>query len=148
MLEEFIRKIPNDVIRENIIPYTYQPQTKELCYDIRNYFEVTTYLLRKYKEIYKDWYSNEDKEWLLHDIQRFMNEDKPTFFGYVDFYVQFFQRIYMLRDLSRDQVIDFIKSTKYFYFTRKIFQNIGIMQPHEREQLKLFFNQIYPHSMI
>lgn len=31
-------KIPIDIIRENIIPYTYTPQPKELCKDIRSFY--------------------------------------------------------------------------------------------------------------
>ena len=36
--EKLIQKIPSDVIRENILPYTYKPQPKELCQDIQSFF--------------------------------------------------------------------------------------------------------------
>ena len=117
MLRQRIYQLPDDVIREYILPYTYEPQSKELCEDIRNYYEVSNHLLEKYHQIYKDGYNNEDKEWLLNDIERFMNEDKATMFGYVDFYIQFFQRIYMLQNATRDQVIEFLNSPKYYPFT-------------------------------
>ena len=142
MLRQRIYQLPDDVIREYILPYTYEPQSQELCEDIRNYYEVSNHLLEKYHQIYKDGYNNEDKEWLLNDIERFMNEDKATMFGYVEFYIQFFQRIYMLQNTTRDQVIEFLQSPKYYPFTRDIYSNIGFMKPHEREKLKSFIATI------
>lgn len=142
MLRQRIYQLPIDVIREHILPYTYEPQSQELCEDIRNYYEVSNHLSEKYQQIYKDGYTNEDKEWLLNDIERFMNEDKPTMFGYVEFYIQFFQRIYMLQNATRDQVIEFLKSPKYYPFTREIYRNIGFMKPYERDKLKSFLATI------
>lgn len=142
MLRQRIYQLPIDVIREHILPYTYEPQSQELCEDIRNYYEVSNHLSEKYQQIYKDGYTNEDKEWLLNDIERFMNEDKPTMFGYVEFYTKFFQRIYMLQNATRDQVIEFLKSPKYYPFTREIYRNIGFMKPYERDKLKAFLATI------
>lgn len=142
MLRQRIYQLPDDVIREYILPYTYEPQSQELCEDIRNYYEVSNHLLTKYQQIYKDGYNNEDKEWLLNDISRFMNKDKATMFGYVDFYIQFFQRIYMLQNATRDRIIEFLQSPKYYPFTRDIYRNIGFMKPHEREKLKSFIATI------
>ena len=143
LLRQQIYNLPDDIIREHILPYTYEPQSRELCEDIRNFYKIKNHLSENYRRIYKNGYKNEDKEWLLNDIHRFMNEDKPTMFGYLDFYTQFFQRIYMLRNASRDQVIEFLQSPKYYYFTRDIYRNIGFMKPQEREKLKAFLYTIH-----
>ena len=42
--EKLIQKIPSDVIRENILPYTYKPQPKELCQDIQSFFYTKSVL--------------------------------------------------------------------------------------------------------
>lgn len=143
MLQQKIYRLPDDVVREHILPYTYKPQSQELCEDIRNYYEISHHLFAKYHQLYKDGYRNEDKEMLLYDIQRFMNKGKTTMFGYVDFYIQFFQRFFMLRNAHRDQIVEFLKMPKYYYFTRDIHGNIGIMKPHEREKLKEFLASIH-----
>ena len=35
---ELLRKLPEEIIRQEIIPYTYSPQSKELLADIRSFF--------------------------------------------------------------------------------------------------------------
>jgi hypothetical protein len=45
-------KLPIDIIREEILPYTYQPQPKELCNDIRSFYNIRDYL---YKLYYNRW---------------------------------------------------------------------------------------------
>ena len=35
--------IPIDIIREHILPYTYDPQSQELCDDIRSFYKCKFY---------------------------------------------------------------------------------------------------------
>jgi hypothetical protein len=35
---ELLRKLPEEIIRQEIIPYTYKPQSKELLADIRSFY--------------------------------------------------------------------------------------------------------------
>jgi hypothetical protein len=135
-----LESIPIDIIREYIIPYTYRPQSKELCEDVRSYTETRKYLLDMYSKEYEN--INEDKEWLSNDISRFMNQDQPTMFGFVDFYIQFFKRLYMLRNMSREKIISFFNSSEFYMFPSDINRNIGLMLPFEREDLKMFLYKI------
>lgn len=50
-------KLPIEIIREKIIPYTYEPQPKEVLDDIISYYEV--------KNLLKDYYFNMSK---LYDL--------------------------------------------------------------------------------
>ena len=74
-------KLPIDIIREEIIPYTYTPQPKELCKDIRSFYNIRDYLCKLY---YDRWFhtfhyeENADLNWLDNDICRFFNDDIAT----------------------------------------------------------------------
>ena len=54
-------KLPIEIIREKIIPYTYEPQHKELLEDIISYYEV--------KNLLKDYYINMSKLYHLTSAQ-------------------------------------------------------------------------------
>ena len=54
-------KLPIEIIREKIIPYTYEPQPKELLEDIISYYEV--------KNLLKDYYINMSKLYHLTSAQ-------------------------------------------------------------------------------
>ena len=45
----WIRRLPDDIIREYILPYTYQPQSPELCKDIQTYYTT----LQELSDVYK-----------------------------------------------------------------------------------------------
>ena len=54
-------KLPIEIIREKIIPYTYEPQPKEVLEDIISYYEV--------KNLLKDYYFNMSKLYHLTSAQ-------------------------------------------------------------------------------
>ena len=54
-MEKIIEKLPLEVIRENIIPFTYELQPKELLEDIVSYYEVKYLLYDFYKCKFSDW---------------------------------------------------------------------------------------------
>ena len=54
-------KLPIEIIREKIIPYTYEPQPKEVLDDIISYYEV--------KNLLKDYYINMSKLYHLTSAQ-------------------------------------------------------------------------------
>jgi hypothetical protein len=146
MRQYLLNRIPDDVLRECIIPYTYAPQSKELCEDIRNYFEVSNDLFDMYRKEYINGYENEDKDWLINDITRFMNQDQATMYGYIDYYIQFFRRMYRLQNADRDRIINFFKNSELYPFPRDINRNIALMTPVERKQMKNFIMRINNYS--
>jgi hypothetical protein len=46
-LSKKISQLPYDVIINHILPYLYQPQSKELLYDIQNFHETKCFLIEK-----------------------------------------------------------------------------------------------------
>jgi hypothetical protein len=81
-----------------------------------------------------------DKAWLSNDICRFLNNDKPTMFGYVKFYKSVFQRLFMnqTKDHSMVTIPVLIGDLKF----NDIKVSIGLLLPSERRQLELFLNDI------
>mgnify|MGYP001168026387 CR=1 FL=1 len=137
-MKKWIQKLPDDIIRECILPYTYRPQSPELCKDIKSYHAILQELSDMYKSMHVS-YKNEDKEFLLYHITLFMNNHKSLIFGYEDSYIEFFRRLYMLQNASRNRIIQFLKRPTW-YFTKKIYSYIAIMKPDEREDLKTFLH--------
>jgi hypothetical protein len=128
-------KIPFDIIREHILPYTYQPQPSELCRDIRNFYIIRHTLLVIYRTYYLT--DDEDIEWLTNDIDRFMNADVPMMFGgLVDQYIEFFKRLYMYSNCTPNhQISAFV--TKINDSNNRFTEcnvKLALMKPDERIQ--------------
>lgn len=134
--------IPDDIIREHILPYTYEPQPKSLCDDIRNFHNIFHELETMYESIYQNGYENEYIDWLDNDISRFMNQDFPTMFGYRDFYLQFYRRMYRLQYAHNNKIISFFENEDLNPFRTKIQRRIALMTPSERNDLKSFLVEI------
>jgi len=136
-----MKKLPIDIIREYIVPYTYKKQSSDLCEDIRSYIECRNYILNMYITRYRflgdnntDWI-----EWLDNDIQRFMNEDITQIHGFTLKFIQRYKRLYML---ANKQDVDIITTIWYRFDKRKclnfVLSNLGILTPNEREDLIVF----------
>lgn len=141
MMQDILDSIPEDIIREHIIPYTYEPQPKTLCDDVRNYYDVLNELKAMYATIYSNGYDNEDNDWLSNDIERFMNEDFPTMFGYRDFFLQFYRRMFLLQHANENKIISLL-STESIRMSTNVPRQIALMTPSEREDLKTFLIEI------
>ena len=105
-----LKKIPDDIIREYIIPYTYNSQSPELCADINSFYNTYNSLNNKYELVYG--LGNDSKDWLSNDICRFLNNDFPTMLGYRDFYINIYRRIYMNHGKCCDNIIKCIQKKK------------------------------------
>ena len=101
-LSTLLSRIPDDIIREYILPYTYDLQSPILCNDIRNYFESTQYLQDLYKKRYIDD-AIEQVSWLSNDIERFMNEDVGTMYAIMPFFHNCLTRLYSLREKTEEE---------------------------------------------
>jgi hypothetical protein len=132
-LKKNIKKLPIDIIRENIIPYTYTPQSKELINDIHSFNKTKQYLKEVYYIRWKDTFEYEidaDLNWLDNDIHRFFNEDQATMVGYKNNCIIKYKRLYILQKKQLETTI------KYISKRRKAIQNIniqlGLLVPEER----------------
>ena len=141
-MKQLLQRIPDDIIRENILPYTYIPQPKELCEDIRDFYVVLNELKSMYETIYKNGYENEADEWLSNDISRFMNEDHPTMLGYTQFYLQFYQRMYQLKNANVNKMISFFVNEELNELSTGIQRRLALMTPLERYRMKKFLIEI------
>lgn len=137
-----LKRIPDDIIREHILPYTYSPQPKYICDDIRDYSKTHEELRQMYKLTYQSGYEGEDLEWLSNDIARFMNEDEGTLYVYNDFYIQFYRRMFRFQDADRDKIISYISNEESFPYPQDINRNLALMIPSERVQLKRFLARV------
>ncbi len=134
-----LNRLPIEIFREHIIPYTYNPQPKELCRDIRSFHYIREYLYELY---YKRWENLEPGEyinWLENDIIRFLNNDKATMWGYVENYLEKLSRLYLLKDKSEKTIRQYIH-TKVVHFEVKyaIKTFLGLLTPDERLELVNF----------
>jgi hypothetical protein len=132
-LKKNIKKLPIDIIRENIIPYTYTPQSKELINDIHSFNKTKQYLKEVYYVRWKNTFEYEidaDLNWLDNDIHRFFNEDQATMVGYKNNCIIKYKRLYILQKKQLETTI------KYISKRRKAIQNIniqlGLLVPEER----------------
>lgn len=132
--------IPQDIMRECILPYTYNPQPSELCEDIRDYFESSNQMFDLYLETHRT--PQDARDWLSNDICRFMNQDQATMWGYTDFFIQFYRRVYLMRDADRAQIAAFIERTLNFPFPIDINRHIAMMTPPERKQLWSYLTMV------
>lgn len=68
-MEKILKKLPLEIVREKIIPYTYEPQHKELLEDIVSFNKIYFLL----DELYNDLYFSDKNSQYIHG--KWMNED-------------------------------------------------------------------------
>lgn len=141
-----MNKLPIDIIREKILPYTYQPQSKELCYDIRSFYNIRDYLCKLY---YKRWNNayyyeeNADLNWLDNDLGRFCNDDKAMMYGFTDNCIAKYSRIFGLKNSNRKKISNYInKITVTSNVIHSINIQIGILNVEERLKLVDFVHSL------
>ena len=130
------KKLPLEIIFTHIIPYTYNPQSKELINDIHSFYNTKEYLKKVYYLRWKDTFEyeiNADLNWLDNDISRFFNENQATMHGYKNKCIQKYKRLYILQKKQLETTIRYISKR------RKAVQNIniqlGLLNPEERIRL-------------
>ena len=103
-----MEKIPIDVIRENIIPYTYNTQRKDLCDDIISFSNTKKYLLELYFNRWNHTFYYEENahlNWLENDIFRFLNDDIALITGLTSNMKKYLRRFYKLRNKNENHFI-------------------------------------------
>jgi len=101
-----LHKLPVDIIRHHIIPYTYNTQNKKLLDDIKNYYDTKQAILVLYDEYWKknlhdpdysDFYAN---EWLINDIFAYSNNYYAGMYGFVKSFYNIFRRFLFLKKIK------------------------------------------------
>jgi len=141
-----LQKIPEDVIRENIIPYTYKTQSKELLDDIISVIYTKEILIELYIKRWNEWHDENYMDWLSNDISRFFNEDVATMIRYVDSNINKFKRLFKIsyKDYDRKKIINVINkfespnTLSIFHFNTYL----GILTCNERIQFLQFVTEI------
>lgn len=137
-----LQKIPEEVIRENIIPYTYNTQSRELLDDIISFIYMKEILIELYYETYDENYL----DWLSNDIIIFFNEDVATMIEFVDSNVNKFKRLFKFfyKNYDKSKIIKFISkfhsgnNSSIFHFNTCL----GILTCSERIAFFKFITKI------
>jgi len=131
-----IHFLPENIVNY-IIPFTYKFQPKELLEDIVSFDKSRKLITDIY---FVRWYNfasteaNEDKNWLINDVIRYLNEDVATMYGYTQNFHNIFVRHIMLKNATKEKILKFITKTDYYLVNTQIKIFWGLMNPLEREQ--------------
>ena len=139
--------IPIDIIREHILPYTYKPQSQELCHDIKSFYKCKFYLRKLYYERWRSSFYYEpdaDINWLDNDLTRFFNNDCATMLGFTNNCIAKFSRIFGLKNKNRKTISNYIN--KHTGCETKALNSIniqmGILTPEERQSFISFSHSL------
>lgn len=137
-----MHQLTSDLFRDRILPFTYCPQPAALCEDLRSYHQTTSHVKALYGTRFPTVSTTpadeSDLAWLSNDICRFLNDDRPTMLGYVEFYKKVFRRLYMNRNQRLSAVrIPSLLGEEYF---QDIKVSIGLLLPAERQRLIRFLD--------
>uniref|UniRef100_A0A6C0HTK8 Uncharacterized protein n=1 Tax=viral metagenome TaxID=1070528 RepID=A0A6C0HTK8_9ZZZZ len=106
-----MNKLPEDVIFNCIIPYTYSPQSKELLNDIRSFTNTLELISTIY---YNEWIIHyqeqepEDKNWLINDIFNYLRSySVSALFLQNPNIVKLWYRLYSINtDFKSERILD------------------------------------------
>ena len=133
-----ISNLPFDIVRDNIIPFTYSPQPADLLRDINSYNTTMMQIKELYCRKFSEYNIDDDDgplSWLSNDICRFMNNDIPTMHGIIDSYKKTFQRLYVNNSKNLSEII--VPSMMCNSFS-DIKVTVGLLTIEERTKLKVF----------
>lgn len=135
--ESPFNKLPIEIIYI-ILSYTYQPQSKELTEDIKNYYESKQIIFNKYYTFWIVEYQGSvpsDKEWLINDLYRYYNKDFATIYGYIDEFYELFFRKFNIQ--TKEQVNNFISVLDNKSLDTQINVLLTLLNPKERNEFIL-----------
>ncbi len=129
-----------------ILPYTYEPQSKLLTNDIKNFYTTKAIAHKLYYERFViEWNEPEpsDKDWLINDLFGFSNQLIPTMNGYVDNFYNLFLRNISLK--TNEEVLGYIQKIEQ----RQVITQINIFWGlFTKEERNAFLKRFYPETII
>ena len=93
--------IPNDILINHIIPYTYKKQPQKLLYDLKNYIEDFRFL----EEIYETQYNYGI---LYYDLLEYCNNGPPFEYEFNDKFINIIRRHIIYKNYSNIMVCNYI----------------------------------------
>jgi len=104
-----LHKLPVDIVRHHIIPYTYERQNKKLLEDIQNYYDTKQAIIVLYNESWKKYLDDPDiseyesNEWLINDLFAYSNNYYPGMYGFVKSFYNIFRRLFLkkIKDIEK-----------------------------------------------
>jgi hypothetical protein len=127
MKAELLKKIPNDIIINNIIPYTYMRKCPKHLQDIRSFYNHFK-LLENYYCIYSNEYI------LFNDLERFFCKSDRLYFTTNQYY-NIFRRHISFHDVQQINISNYLysKFNNNFNNTNNKIKFIwGLLTPFER----------------
>ena len=125
---KYIKSLPNDVIINNIIPYTYNVQPKKLLHDIRSFY-LDFNMTENYYYIYYN------PSILLNDLIHFYYYNEDTY-SITNKYYKIFKRHFMFQDCQYITIANYIFTKFHTNLFDKPIIKIkflwGLLKPNER----------------
>ena len=100
---ELLRKIPNDIIINNIIPYTYIKKCPKHLQDIRSFYSHFS-LVENYYYIYYN------QDILFNDLEEFFYKNDEVF-SITNQYYKIFKRHIMFQDIQHIIISNYLYTT-------------------------------------
>jgi hypothetical protein len=126
---KLLNTLNNDVIINNIIPYTYKPQPKKLLFDIKNFYSEFSIIENSYTYDYNYYI-------LLFDLISFCNNNDPLIFTLHDRFENILKRNYSLSTCNYSHLNNFsfdnFNKNLQININRKIRFIWGLLRPVER----------------
>jgi|UniRef100_A0A6C0D2B2 hypothetical protein len=123
------RYLPDDIIINHVIPYTYLPQPKELLLDIRSFTSDLDFVDMNYMTLYNEYI-------LLHDLIKFCNNKKYPVFDIDVKFENIFRRSFYIHKMDESDLLHHI----FINYHRDMNNNIlrktrilwGLLSPIQR----------------
>ena len=81
-----------DLVKAHIASFYWSPQPPELMRDIRDYVSSLEVVTDIYRARCGDEYKDAEHDWLINDIQGFLNEDLATMYGYTNNFYKLWEK--------------------------------------------------------
>uniref|UniRef100_A0A6C0HSG7 Uncharacterized protein n=1 Tax=viral metagenome TaxID=1070528 RepID=A0A6C0HSG7_9ZZZZ len=137
-----LTKIPNDIIINHIIPFTYQVQSKKLLKDIQSFYRDYKIVINYYSFDYNDYI-------LCSDLIRFVN---INYFlnSYSNNIEKLFERSYFYNNIiNKEEFIISIENNiynNYIVNPNKVSRIIfGLLKPYERT--RFLYRFVIPYDI-
>jgi len=137
----FVNRLPDD-IKNHIIPYTYNLQSKSLLDDIQNYRMTKMILFELYYYWWIDYVGEnepEDKHWLFNDLVAYTNDYNATMIGFIDKFYNIWGRNICLK--KRKEIDIYFQKIERKNVSTQINIVLGLLTPKERNEIVMIVTE-------